>query len=198
MRFPTSPLAAIVAIGLLSGCSAQAAPEESPSTSESEATEAPAAEPTGFDLANIDAADLDTAMSALVQEVGEDPAQITDFNLSSSTVMIYAVDPAAPEELNSWEYRNGAVGASTPVDYGGDVEALQQNLFSTADLSSTAIASALAEAPAATEIEDGEVDGATAVRMGPEFDVILQVSVTGERDSKLVRFDLDGNLLEVI
>ena len=48
----------------------------------------------------------------------------------SGVLTVQAVDPNAPTELNQWSYTAGVVGPSRPVDYGDDVEALGENLFS--------------------------------------------------------------------
>lgn len=199
MRATLASLAAIAAVTLLGGCSTDPDSEEtSASTGTPTAEEETATEETAFSLEEADAEDIDRALTALVEEVGEEPAQITELNISNSAVGIYAVDPSAPDELNAWEYRNGSVGPSSPVDYGGDTEALSQNLFSTADVSASAIESALAEAPEAGEIEDGGIDGLTMVWMGPDLGVVMQISVSGERESGLVRFEPDGTFIEVL
>ncbi|AFR08120.1 hypothetical protein [Nocardiopsis alba] len=199
MRSTLTSLTAIAAITLLGGCSTNPDSEKTPaSTGTPTVEEDTATEEAAFTLEEADAEDIDRALTALVEEVGEEPAQITELNISNSAVGIYAVDPSAPDELNAWEYRDGSVGPSNPVDYGGDTEALSQNLFSTADVSASVIENALSEAPETGEIEDGEVDGLTMVWMGPDLGVVMQISVSGERESGLVRFEPDGTFIEVL
>ncbi|WP_158685324.1 hypothetical protein [Microbacterium halophytorum] len=202
MRAYAAPIALAAAALLLTGCGAGT---ESDATDESEQTQTEQAEQEtqeapAFDVTTATAEDFDTALSALVEEVGADPADITDFQVTLSSVIIYAVDPEATDELNAWEYRDGEVASQpTPVDYGGDAEALEQNLFSTDDISTEAVASALAESVELSGIEDGEVDGIVMKRMLPtSTDLFMQTGVRSDRESANVRFEADGTFTEVL
>ncbi len=62
------------------------------------------------------------------------PMQVVKVTLIPTTATVQAIDPNAPTELNQWTYTAGHVGASRPVDYDDDAEALRQNLFVLTDV----------------------------------------------------------------
>lgn len=205
MRAYAAPIALAAAALLLAGCGssdATDAADESEQTqsqqAEQETQETPEAE--AFDVTTATAEDFDAALAALTEKVGADPADITDFQVTTSSVIIYAVDPEATDELNAWEYRDGEVASEpSPVDYGGDTEALAQNLFSTDDISTEAVASALGESVERSGIEGGVVDGIVMKRMLPtSTDLFMQTGVASDRESANVRFEADGTFTEVL
>ncbi len=80
-------------------------------------------------------------------------------------------------ELNEWSYTSGAVGPSRPIDYDDDTEALQQNLFVTTDVPTSAIVAAIDGAVAASEIPDGKVQTVSIKRNIP-FDANVIIFIT--------------------
>lgn len=150
-------------------------------------------------LSDLTAEDVDAAITALEDRVGASPAQLTHITLASGYITFDAVDPAAPDELNSWSYTDGELSEEpVPVDYGGDVEALQQNVFSTDDIDPAGVVAAVDAAPGAAEIEDGQSTGIDISRNTPtSLDLQMLVSVASERDSATVRTDLTGAVVEV-
>ncbi len=142
---------------------------------------------------------IDNAYAAIADKVGANPMQVVEVNIAPGVLTVEAIDPKAPTELNQWSYTSGAVGPSRPIDYDEDTEALQQNLFATADVPSSAIAAAIDGAVAASEVKDGKVQTVSIKRNIPfDSNVIMFINVQGERSSKQVRADVTGKVTEVV
>lgn len=142
---------------------------------------------------------LEAALAVLAASVGEPDPQLTQVVVSADYVELDATDPAARDELNSWTFRGRATGSSSPVDYGGDVPALEANVFRLSDLDARTIARFARTAVAASGVEGGELVNVTIKRNLP-FDagVVMFANVDGERDSKQVRAGIDGKVFEVV
>lgn len=199
MRTFATPIAmAAAAAILLSGCGADTSIQDTQKAAEEKVKEA--TENKGFDVTTAEAADYEAALAAFTDTLGEDPAQLTQFQVTQSSVIVYAVDKDAPDELNAWEFDGKSVcSQSTPVDYGGDQEALKQNIFGSDEISPEALVTALKAAPEASEIKDPELTGLTMKRLLPaSTDIIIQVGVRSDREMKDVRFDDQGKLIEVL
>ncbi|KHO19217.1 hypothetical protein [Mycolicibacterium setense] len=192
--------AAALAVSALSGCSkatelrdaAAGAAEKVVSSGTEKITEAVSG--------NLFTAEgLDNAYAAIADKVGANPMQVVDVVIAPGVLKVEAVDPKAPTELNEWSYTSGAVAPSRPIDYGEDTEALQQNLFATSDVPTSAIAAAIEGAVAASEIPDGKV-GTVSIKRNIPFDenIIMFINVQGERSSKQVRADATGKVTEVV
>lgn len=142
---------------------------------------------------------IDAAYSALSAEVGATPMQVVEVTIVAGSLTVQAIDPSAPTELNQWSYTAGAVGPLRPVDYGDDVEALNENLFSVNEVATSAIAAAADGAVAASAIEGGEVQSLIIKRNMPfDTSVTMFINVEGERSSKQVRADVSGQITDVV
>ncbi|MBB2989130.1 ABC-type glycerol-3-phosphate transport system substrate-binding protein [Mycolicibacterium iranicum] len=142
---------------------------------------------------------IDGAMSAISEKVGANPMQVVEVTVVPGVLTVQAIDPAAPTELNQWSYTAGAVGASRPVDYDDDTEALRQNLFGTDEVPSAAIVTAVGNAVTASEIPGAEVQSLTIKRNLPfGEDITIFLNVEGERSSKQVRTDASGQVVDVV
>lgn len=198
-RFGIALAAAAVAVSALSGCSkatelrdaAAGAAEKVVSSGTEKITEAVSG--------NLFTAEgIDNAYAAIADKVGANPMQVVEINIAPGVLSVEAVDPKAPTELNQWSYTSGAVGPSRPIDYDDDTEALQQNLFATADVPSGAIAAAIEGAVAASAIPDGKVETVSIKRNIPfDENIIMFINVQGERSSKQARADVTGKITEV-
>lgn len=142
---------------------------------------------------------IDAGVAAISEKVGAAPMQVVEVTIIPSVLTVEAIDPNAPTELNQWTYTAGAVGASRPVDYDDDVEALQQNLFAMSDVSTGAIVTAIDGAIAASEVKGAQVQSVVIKRNLP-FDesVVMLINVEGERSSKQVRADITGHITDVV
>jgi hypothetical protein len=142
---------------------------------------------------------IDAAYSALSAEVGATPMQVVEVTIVAGALTVQAIDPSAPTELNQWSYTAGTVGPSRPVDYGDDVEALGENLFSVNEVDTGAIAAAFDGALAASGIADAEVQSLIIKRNMPlDTSVTMFINVDGERSSKQVRADVSGQITDVV
>jgi hypothetical protein len=142
---------------------------------------------------------IDAAYSALSAEVGATPMQVVEVTIVAGALTVQAIDPSAPTELNQWSYTAGAVGPSRAVDYGDDVEALGENLFSVNEVDTGAIAAAADGALAASGIADAEVQSLIVKRNMPfDTSVTMFINVEGERSSKQVRADVSGQITDVV
>lgn len=198
-RFGIALGATLIAASALSGCSkvteirdaAAGAAEKVVSSGTEKITEAV--------LGNLFTAEgIDNAYAAIAGKVGANPMQVVDVVITPSLLKVEAIDPNAPTELNEWSYTSGAVGPSRPIDYDDDTEALQQNLFVTTDVPTSAIVAAIDGAVAASEIPDGKVQTVSIKRNIPfDANVIIFINVQGERSSKQVRTDATGQVIKV-
>ena len=198
-RFGIALGATLIAASALSGCSkvteirdaAAGAAEKVVSSGTEKITEAVSG--------NLFTAEgIDNAYAAIAGKVGANPMQVVDVVITPSLLKVEAIDPNAPTELNEWSYTSGAVGPSRPIDYDDDTEALQQNLFVTTDVPTSAIVAAIDGAVAASEIPDGKVQTVSIKRNIPfDANVIIFINVQGERSSKQVRTDATGQVIEV-
>jgi hypothetical protein len=142
---------------------------------------------------------IDAAYSALSAEVGATPMQVVEVTIVAGALTVQAIDPSAPTELNQWSYTAGTVAPSRPVDYGDDVEALGENLFSVDEVETGAIAAAVDGALAASGIADAEVQSMIIKRNMPlDTSVTMFINVDGERSSKQVRADVSGQITDVV
>lgn len=147
----------------------------------------------------LTAESIDKALAAITAEVGANPMQVVEVVLTDISVTVQAIDPNAPTELNQRTYTAGNVGPLRPVDYGDDAEALRQNLFSIAEVPTSAIMTAVDNAVAASAIADGAVQSVVVQRNLPfAGDVQILLNVQGERSSKQVRADVTGAVTEVV
>jgi hypothetical protein len=142
---------------------------------------------------------IDAAYAALSAEVGANPMQVVEVTIVAGSLTVQAIDPSAPTELNQWSYTAGAVGPLRPVDYGDDVEALNENLFSVNEVATNTIAAAADGAVAASGIEGGKVQSLIIKRNMPfDTSVTMFINVEGERSSKQVRADVSGQITDVV
>lgn len=198
-RFVVALGAVVFAVSALSGCSkvtdirdaAAGAAEKVVSSGTEKITEAVSG--------NLFTAEgIDNAYAAISEKVGANPMQVVEVSIAPGVLSVEAIDPNAPTELNQWSYTSGAVAPSRPIDYDDDTEALQQNLFATSDVPSSAIAAAIDGAVAASEIPDGKVQTVSIKRNIPfDENVIIFINVQGERSSKQVRADVTGQVTDV-
>lgn len=199
-RFGIALSATLIAASALSGCSkvteirdaAAGAAEKVVSSGTEKITEAVSG--------NLFTAEgIDNAYAAIADKVGANPMQVVDVVITPGLLKVEAVDPNAPTELNEWSYTSGTVGPSRPIDYDDDTEALQQNLFVTTDVPTSAIVAAIDGAVAASEIPDGKVQTVSIKRNIPfDANVVIFINVQGERSSKQVRTDATGQVTDVV
>lgn len=142
---------------------------------------------------------IDNAYAAISDKVGANPMQVVEVKIAPGVLVVEAINPNVPTELNEWSFLAGTVRNPVPIDYAGDTEALQQNIFAVNEVPATAIAAAIEGALAASEIPDGAVKTVTIKRNLPVDPVIgILINVEGAGVSKQVRADVAGQVTEVV
>lgn len=201
-NFGVAITAAVLAASALSGCSKVAEIKEAATTAAEQVHVVESGIADAVDSVSVDlftAEGIDAAYGAISEKVGANPMQVVEVTIVKGVLNVEAVDPKAPTELNEWSYVNGAVGPSRPVDYGDDVDALQQNIFAVDEVAPSAIATAIDGASAAAKLPDGDVQSLIIKRNMPfDTDVTMFINVQGERSSKQVRADAAGRITEVL
>jgi hypothetical protein len=199
-RFGVALTAAVLAASALSGCSKVTEIRDTASNMAEQVVASGTEKITEAVSGNLFTAEgIDAAYSAITEKVGADPMEVVEVNIVPGVLTLEAIDPNAPTELNQWSYTAGAVGPSRPVDYDDDIEALQQNLFTVNDVAAKAIVAAINGAVTASEIQGGQVQSLSIKRNMPfDSNVIMFINVQGERSSKQVRADVDGQITDVV
>ncbi|MGU3500736.1 hypothetical protein [Mycobacterium sp. C31M] len=72
---------------------------------------------------------INNAYAAISDKVGANPMQVVAVKIAPGVLVVEAINPNVPTELNEWSFLAGTVRNPVPIDYAGDTEALQQNLF---------------------------------------------------------------------
>lgn len=142
---------------------------------------------------------IDAAYAAISDKVGADPMQVVEVKIAPGVLVVEAIDPNAPTALNEWSFLAGTVRNPVPIDYAGDTEALQQNLFAINEVPATTIAAAIDGAVAASGIPDGAVKTVTVKRNLPVDPAIgILIDVEGAGGGKQVRTDVAGQVTGVV
>lgn len=199
-RFGAALTAGLIAASALVGCSKVTEIKDLASDAAEQVVTSGTEQVIGAVSGNLYTKDgLDSALTAISEKVGATPMQVVEVTVIPSVLTVEAIDPNAPTELNQWTYTAGAVGASRPVDYDDDVEALQQNLFAISEVPTDAIVTAVNGAIAASGVKGAEVQSLIVKRNLPfDENVVMLINVEGERSTKQVRADVTGQITEVI
>ncbi|MFG2844429.1 hypothetical protein ACGF12_14845 [Kitasatospora sp. NPDC048296] len=147
---------------------------------------------------------IDQAIQALAKKVGASPMKVLEFNVYSNLISVEAADPAKPNEVNKFTYRDGSVEDPQPVKLTttGSKDpsaALKENLFDSTEIKPEVLAKLLAEAAAASKIEGAKTGGLLVKRDLPfSNDIQILVNVDGTRADKQVRATVDGKITEIV
>jgi hypothetical protein len=138
-------------------------------------------------------------MAAFDAAISGEPTRFLQVVLYPDYAFAQAQDAAAPDHVDEYPWRDGVVGASTPVQLVGEGD-LEANLWSATDVDWTFIARAVAEAPALTAVEQGTVSHVIVERsvFTPDFALVVHVYVTGPRSSAFVEYTAAGALVQVV
>jgi hypothetical protein len=137
------------------------------------------------------------AIDAIVRELG--PRKVRDVNMYDSYVIFETQDPAKPENIDRYTYRNGKVGDFEPVNVSGQSqEDIEADVFPITDVNWGAIAGLSATFLAQTELEGGTVVLASVERNLPyQPDVRIDMSMIGLRRNASLQAAADGTVLSV-
>ena len=110
-----------------------------------------------------------------------------------------AQDANIPTHVDQYPWRDGVVGASSPVPLVGEGD-LEANLWSAPDVDWSFIARAVAEAPGLTTVEEGKVSHIIVERsvFTEDFAVVVRVYVSGPRGGGFVEYTPAGVLIQVV
>jgi hypothetical protein len=140
-----------------------------------------------------------SAMMKAYREALPGKRMALSFNMNVGGASLQVQDPAKPENVDQYNYRDGALSAPIPVRlhlFGGKLE---DGLF---DLDAVAIEKLPELARAAMEkipLEGGRVSGARVGRDTMSFQdgkVYIRVDVEGTRKSGTLKADAEGNVVE--
>jgi hypothetical protein len=135
------------------------------------------------------------AVDDITRELGA--VLVTSFDLYDHYAIFEAQDPAKPENLDRYTYRDGALGDPEPVHVTQSVlDELPNTLFSLTEVSWAAIPALSANALAQLQIEDAEVNHLGVNRGFDGGPVRLSLSVSGPRRSGAVEATADGTVTD--
>ena len=134
------------------------------------------------------------AVDTITAELG--PILVTSFDLYDHYAIFEAQDPAQPENLDTYTFREGELGAPVPVHVtNSTLEDLPNRLFSLAEVNWDAVATLAETAVTQLQIEDGVVNHLGVDRGFGSPEIRLSLSVSGPRRSGSVEATADGAVL---
>lgn len=140
-----------------------------------------------------------TVIGAFEAAISGEPSRFMQIILYPDYAFATAQDAAIPTHVDEYPWRNGVVGASSPVTLVGDGD-LESNLFSATEVDWTFLARAVAEAPALTAVEEGVVSHIIVERsvFTADFSVVVRVYVSGPRGGGYVEYTPTGTMTQVV
>jgi hypothetical protein len=148
----------------------------------------------------FDPAGAPTLISTYEAAIGASPAKLLQIVMYPDYAFASAQSPTNAAHVDEYPYRDGVVGASSPVQLMGDGD-LEANLFATTDVDWTFINRAVTEAPSLMPaVEQGAVTHVIVDRsvFRPDFSVTVRVYVSGPRGSGYVEYTAAGELIQVV
>ena len=136
-------------------------------------------------------------VAAIAAARGASPLRILTIAIYPTYSFAQVQDPTIPANVDEFPWRDGSVGASSPVQLIGEGD-LEANLFSDTEINWAAIPGLIEASAAALAIEGGEVTHVIVERNLPfSADVVIRVYVNGPRNSGFVEADAQGNITAV-
>ncbi|MCX6519923.1 MAG: hypothetical protein NTZ21_04595 [Actinobacteria bacterium] len=132
--------------------------------------------------------------------IGGAPTKLMNVTIYPDYAFATAQDPANALHVDEYPYRDGFVGASSPVTLVGDGD-LEANLFATTDVDWTFLSRAVGEAPSLMPtVEEGVVTHIIVERsvFTPDFSVVVRVYVSVPRGGGYVEYTAAGELVQVM
>lgn len=138
-------------------------------------------------------------ITAFEAAISGEPSRFMQIILYPDYAFASAQDANTPAHVDEYPWRDGVVGASSPVTLvgAGDLEA---SLFSAADVDWAFIAGAVAEAPTMVAVEEGAVTHIIVDRsvFTDDFSVVVRVYVTGPRGGGYVEYTPAGEFISAV
>jgi hypothetical protein len=137
------------------------------------------------------------AIDAIVRELG--PRRVRYVNLYDTYVIFEAQDPAKPENIDRYTFRNGRLEPFEPVNVSGQTQAdIEADLFTITEVNWAAVPDLSRTLLAQTQLEGGEVALASAKRSLPfQAEVRISLFMIGTRRNASLDATADGTVLGV-
>ncbi len=181
-----------------SGSTAASVPRApKPPVTDPSATSVPATAPTADIIGPYESGGLAAIIAQFELELGYSP-RVLEVLLSADFAQFQIQDPAAPENVDSYQWRDGAFGEPKPVSNGLLPADLDAASFALTEINADA-AVMLHGSGQALDIDGAEVSTTVIKRFLPfSSDIRWFVNVSGARESKQIRADANGVILEVV
>ncbi|TPW10071.1 MAG: hypothetical protein FD127_3910 [Acidimicrobiaceae bacterium] len=138
-------------------------------------------------------------VAAFEAAISGEPSRFMQIILYPDYAFASAQDANTPTHVDEYPWREGAVGASSPVTLFGDGD-LEASLFSASDVDWAFIARAVVEAPTTLAVEEGAVSHIIVDRsvFTDDFSVVVRVYVTGPRGGGYVEYTPAGEFISAV
>jgi hypothetical protein len=131
--------------------------------------------------------------------ISGEPSRFLQVVMYPDYAFAQAQDANIPDHVDEYPWRDGVIGAASPVQLVGEGD-LEANLWSATDVDWTFLARAVAEAPGLTTVEQGAVSHIIVERsvFTADFSVLVRVYVSGPRSSAYVEYTPAGVMTQVV
>lgn len=138
-------------------------------------------------------------VAAFEAAISGEPSRFMQIILYPDYAFASAQDANTPTHVDEYPWREGAVGASSPVTLAG-VGDLEASLFGASDVDWAFIARAVVEAPTMLAVEEGAVTHIIVDRsvFTDDFSVVVRVYVTGPRGGGYVEYTPAGEFISAV
>ena len=146
------------------------------------------------------------AIAAIEQAVGVAPARVSDVTVYPEYLITEAQDPAIPDHIDRYQWRDGVVPPPEPVSLSGPQEDVEASLFPTSSVRWAELSSMVRAAERATlhntplRIEEPAAQYVSVDRSSSSADdgrVLVRIYVTGPRRSGYVEMTAGGEIRSV-
>jgi hypothetical protein len=146
------------------------------------------------------------AIAAIEQAVGAAPARVSDVTVYPEYLVTEAQDPAIPDHIDRYEWRDAVVPPPEPVSLSGPQEEVEASLFPTSTVRWAELSSMVRAAERATlhnkplRIEEPAAQYVSIDRSSSSADdgrVLVRIYVTGPRRSGYVEMTASGEIRSV-
>jgi hypothetical protein len=146
------------------------------------------------------------AIAAIEDKVGATPAKVTEVDVYPEYLSLEAQDPALPDHIDDYEWRDDEVAPSTPVQLSGPQEDVDASLFPTSAVRWTALPAMVRNAERAAlhnkplRIEQPRANYVIVDRSSSSADdgrVLVRIYIGGPRRSGYVEMTASGEIRSV-
>ena len=176
-----------------SGCSRQdtsSGPTSSPTATSSVASPKNVSEWTADMLAQ--------AFTAIDAKIGAHPADYIRVTINEFSVLVQAIDPSKPANVDQYTYTGGKVGVAPVNTSGSEPGAIEMSRFSSDTVDPAVLEQVIKSAVMDSGVENGRIVAVVDEKFfADQPEPKIQVTVLGPRGTKSVEYDVAGRLLKV-